>query len=67
LTGGERDPGAMAVDRGQRGGDQRCFNYRGFQHMAQNCITGRPVDKNGRVVWGQEEEKTEAFKESEGQ
>ena len=35
--------------------------------MAQNCMTGRPVDKNGRVVWGQEEEKTEAFKESEGQ
>jgi len=67
LTGGERGPGAMAVDRGQGGGDQRCFNCGGFGHMAQNCTTGRPVDKNGRVVWGQEEGRTEELKESGGQ
>ena len=63
LTGGERGPKAMAVDRGKIGGDQKCFNCRGFRHMAQNCATGRPVDKNGRVVWGKEEE----LKENGGQ
>jgi len=63
LTGGERGLGAMAVDRGRMGGDQKCFNCRGFGHMAQNCATGRPVDKNGRVVWGKEEE----LKENGGQ
>jgi len=67
LTGGERGPGAMAGDRGQRGGDQRCFNCGGFGHMARNCTTGRPIDKNGRVIWRQEEEKTEELKESGGQ
>jgi len=67
LTGGERGPGAMAVDRGNGGGDRRCFNCGGFGHMARNCTTGRPVDKNGRVVWGQEEGKTEELKESGGQ
>jgi len=50
LTGGERGPGAMAVDRGQGVGDRRCFNCGGFGHMARNCTTGRPVDKNGRIV-----------------
>jgi len=34
LTGEERGPGAMAVDRGQGGGDRRCFNCGGFGHMA---------------------------------
>jgi len=63
LTGGERGPGAMAVDRGQGVGDRRCFNCGGFGHMARNCTTGRPLDKNGRVVWGREEE----LKESGGQ
>jgi len=67
LTGGERGPGAMAVDRGQGGGDRRCFNCGGFGHMARNCTTGRPVDKNGRVVWGQEDGKAEELKESGGQ
>jgi len=67
LTGGERGPGAMAVDRGQGGGNRRCFNCGGFGHMARNCTTGRPVDKNGRVVWGQEEGKAEELKESGGQ
>jgi len=62
LTGGERGPGAMAMDRGQGVGDQKCFNCRGFGYMVRNCATGRPVDKNGRVVWGKEEE----LKESEG-
>jgi len=46
----KRGPGAMAVDRGQRGRDQRCFNCGGFGHIAQNCMIGRPVDKNGRVI-----------------
>ena len=63
LTGGERGPGAMVVDRGQGVGDRRCFNCGGFGHMARNCTTGRPLDKNGRVVWGKEEE----LKESGGQ
>jgi len=63
LTGGERGPGAMAVDRGQGVGDRRCFNCGGFGHMARNCTTGRPVDKNGRVVWAKEEE----LKENGGQ
>jgi len=27
----------------------------------------RPVDKNGRVIWGQEEGKTEELKENGGQ
>ena len=35
--------------------------------MARNCTTERPVDKNGRVVWGQEEGKAEELKESGGQ
>ena len=34
LTGGERGPGAMVVDREQRGGDRKCFNCGGFGHMA---------------------------------
>jgi len=63
LTGGERGPGAMAVDRGQGVGDRKCFNCGGFGHMARNCTTGRLLDKNGRVVWGREEE----LKESGGQ
>jgi len=67
LTGEEREPGAMVVDRGQGGRDQRCFNCRGFGHMVRNCTTGRLVDKNGRVVWGQEEGKTEKLKGSGGQ
>jgi len=67
LTGGERGPGAMAVDRGQGGGDRRCFNCGGFGHMAQNCTMGRPVDKNGRVIWGQEEGKTKELKGNRGQ
>jgi len=33
LTGGKRGPGAIAVDRGQGGGDQRCFNCEGFGHI----------------------------------
>ena len=57
LTGGERGPGAMAVDRGQEGGDRRCFNCGGFGHMARNCTTGRPVDKNGRIVWDERRER----------
>jgi len=63
LTGEERGPGAMAVDRGQGVGSRRCFNCGGFGHMAQNCTTGRPLDKNGRVVWGKEE----GLKEEGGQ
>ena len=35
--------------------------------MARNCMTGRPVDKNERVVWGQEEGKREELKGSGGQ
>ena len=31
--------------------------------MAQNYVTGRPVDKNRRVVWGKEKE----LKDSGGQ
>ena len=34
LIGGGREPGAMAVDREQGGGDQTCFNCQGFGHMA---------------------------------
>jgi len=34
LIGGERGPGAMAVDRGQGVGDRRYFNCGGFGHMA---------------------------------
>jgi len=34
LTGEEKGPGAMAVDREQRGGDRKCFNCGGFGHMA---------------------------------
>jgi len=34
LTRGEKRLGAITVDRGQAGGDQRCFNCRGFGHMA---------------------------------
>jgi len=67
LTGGERGPGAMAVDRGQGGGDRRCFNCGGFGHMACNCTTGMPVDRNGRVVWKEEGGKTEELKENGGQ
>jgi len=57
----------MAVDREQRGGDRKCFNCRGFGHMACNCITGRPVDRNGRVVWKEEGGKIEELKENGGQ
>jgi len=67
LTGGERGPGAMAVDRGQGGGDQRCFNCGGFGHMARNCTMGRPVDNNGRVIWAQKGGKVEELKENGGQ
>jgi len=67
LTGRERGPGAMAVDRGQGGGDQRCFNCGGFGHMARNCTMERLVDKNGRVIWGQEKGKIEELKGNRGQ
>jgi len=43
--GGERGPEAMAVDREQTGGDQRCFNYGGFGHMAQNYNLGENSGK----------------------
>jgi len=43
--GPQRDPNAMDVDKGI-GGDRRCYHYRKFGHMAQNCW-----DKNkARVV-----------------
>jgi len=68
LTGGKREPGAMAVDKGQGEGDRRCFNYREFGYMAQNYITGKPVDKNGRVIWlSKREEKKEELKDNRGQ
>ena len=60
MTGGERGLKAMAVDRGQGVGDQRCFKCGGFGYMAQNCTTERSVDKNRRVVWGKEEELKES-------
>jgi len=57
----------MAVDREQRGGDRKCFNCGGFGHMAHNCATGRPVDRNGRVVWKKEGGKMEELKENREQ
>ena len=55
------------MDRGQGGGDQRCFNCGGFGHMARNCTMERLVDKNGRVIWGQEKGKIEELKGNRGQ
>jgi len=48
--GEEREPRAMTVDRGQAGGDQRCFNCGGFGHRAQNCNSGGTVERNGRMI-----------------
>jgi len=50
LTRGERKPEAMAINKGQAGGDWRYFNYRGFGHIAQNCNSERIVKRNGRMI-----------------
>jgi len=57
----------MAVDREQGGEDKRYFNCGGFGHMARNCTIERLVDKNRRVIWRQEEGKTEELKAIGGQ
>jgi len=64
LTGGERGLGAIVVDRKQRGGDRKCFNCGGFGHMVCNCATGRPVDRNRRVVWKEKGGKMKELKEN---
>jgi len=64
LTEGEKRPGAMAVDRGQAGGDQRCFNCGGFGHMAQNCNSGRTVERNRKMI---QMDKGEELKDNRGQ
>ena len=50
LTRGEREPEAMAVDRGQTGEDQRYFNCGSFGHIAQNCNSRRIVKRNGKMI-----------------
>jgi len=42
LTGGERGPGAIAVDKGQGGGDRRCFNCGGFGHTRYSFWASGP-------------------------
>jgi len=64
LTGEKRGLGAMAVDRGQERGNQKCFNCGEFGHMAQNCNSGRTVDRSGRRI---QEDKGEELKDSGGQ
>ena len=54
----------MAVDRGQAGGDQRCFNCGGFGHMAQNCNSGRTVERNRKMI---QMDKGEELKDNRGQ
>ena len=64
MTGGEKEPGAMAIDREQAGGDWRCFNCGGFGHMAQNCNLGRTVERNRRII---QIDKGEELKDNRGQ
>jgi len=50
LTRREREPEAMAVDRGQTGEDQRYFNCGSFGHIAQNYNSRRIVKRNGKMI-----------------
>jgi len=50
LIGEERGPGTMVIDKRQAGEDWRCFNCRGFGHMAQNCNSRRTVERNRRMI-----------------
>jgi len=49
----------MAVDREQGKGDWRYFNYGEFRHITQNYTMGRPIDRNGRVIWTDKREDRE--------
>jgi len=64
LTGGERGPGAMAIDRGQAEGDWRCFNCGDFGHIVRNCNSERTVERNRRMI---QTDKGEELKDNRGQ
>jgi len=64
LTRGERKPEAMAINKGQAGGDWRYFNCGGFGHIAQNCNSERIVERNGRMI---QVDKGEELKDNRGQ
>ena len=64
MTRGERKPEAMAINKGQAGGDWRYFNCGDLGHIARNCNSERIVERNGRMI---QVEKGEELKDNRGQ